>query len=102
MIKWENKEEGVFRIVNSKKVAQLWGSHKRNPNMNYDKLARGMRYCIKSYKIYNSIKLIHYKIILKVMLSYVVCKIVYRVFRIFVVGVFSATWRRILTDSSEP
>ncbi|XP_014680341.1 PREDICTED: ETS homologous factor-like, partial [Priapulus caudatus] len=42
IIKWENKQEGVFRIINSQKVAQLWGKHKQNPAMNYDKLARAM------------------------------------------------------------
>lgn len=43
IIKWENKAEGVFRFVESEKVAKLWGQQKANPRMTYEKLSRAMR-----------------------------------------------------------
>ena len=48
LIVWENYEEGMFRFVHSDKVAKLWGSKKENPDMNYEKLSRAMRYYYKS------------------------------------------------------
>ncbi|XP_069678224.1 ETS-related transcription factor Elf-5-like isoform X2 [Periplaneta americana] len=48
LICWENYDEGVFRFVNSKGVAELWGKLKKNKNMTYDKLSRGMRHYYKS------------------------------------------------------
>ncbi|PIK53327.1 hypothetical protein BSL78_09806 [Apostichopus japonicus] len=47
IIRWENRQEGVFRFVNSEAVAGLWGTKKNNPNMNYEKLSRAMRYYYK-------------------------------------------------------
>ncbi|XP_030845108.1 ETS-related transcription factor Elf-2 isoform X2 [Strongylocentrotus purpuratus] len=46
-IRWEDKERGVFRIVNSKVVANMWGDIKNNPRMTYEKLSRAMRYYYK-------------------------------------------------------
>ena len=43
IVKWENKEEGVFRFVESESVAKMWGSKKCNPRMTYEKLSRAMR-----------------------------------------------------------
>jgi len=40
---WENKDHGVFRIVDSKMMARLWGEHKRNSTMTYEKLSRSLR-----------------------------------------------------------
>ncbi len=42
-IKWENRPDGVFRIPNSSRIAQLWGQHKNRPTMNYEKLSRALR-----------------------------------------------------------
>ncbi|CAG5124002.1 unnamed protein product [Candidula unifasciata] len=42
LLKWEDKENGVFRFVQSEKVAQLWGEKKNNPLMTYEKLSRAM------------------------------------------------------------
>ena len=44
-IKWENKSEGVFRIVpgQSKIIARLWGQRKNNPSMTFDKMSRSLR-----------------------------------------------------------
>ena len=46
VVRWENREEGVFRIVpgQSKSVARLWGIKKNNPTMTFDKLSRSLRY----------------------------------------------------------
>ena len=43
MMRWENVEEGVFRIVKSEQLAGLWGQIKNNPKMTYEKLSRAMR-----------------------------------------------------------
>ena len=42
-IKWENREMGIFRIIDSTVVADLWGKRKRNPKMTYEKLSRALR-----------------------------------------------------------
>lgn len=44
LICWDNYEEGTFRFVRSDKVAKLWGEKRDNPEMNYEKLSRAMRY----------------------------------------------------------
>lgn len=45
MLRWEEKETGVFRFVQSEAVAQMWGRKKNNPGMTYEKLSRAMRFC---------------------------------------------------------
>ena len=42
-IKWLAKEKGVFKIINSGRVAKLWGDHKRKSNMKYEFMARAIR-----------------------------------------------------------
>ncbi|XP_022241007.1 ETS-related transcription factor Elf-5-like isoform X2 [Limulus polyphemus] len=42
-IRWERREEGIFKFVQSDKVAKLWGERKRNSNMTYEKMSRAMR-----------------------------------------------------------
>lgn len=46
IIRWLNKEDGVFLIVKPKKIAELWGIRKGNPKMNYPSMSRGIRYVI--------------------------------------------------------
>ncbi|RUS79705.1 hypothetical protein EGW08_012539 [Elysia chlorotica] len=48
LLKWEDKENGVFRFVQSEQVARLWGKKKNNPMMTYEKLSRAMRFCRKT------------------------------------------------------
>lgn len=48
MVRWEDVNDGVFRIVQSEKLANLWGTIKNNPRMTYEKLSRAMRYYYKS------------------------------------------------------
>jgi len=43
VVKWEDEREGVFRIVESEKLARLWGEKKNNQKMTYEKLSRAMR-----------------------------------------------------------
>ncbi|MCL4140869.1 UNVERIFIED_CONTAM: hypothetical protein GTU68_000491 [Idotea baltica] len=48
MLKWENAQAGVFRIVQSDAIANKWGMRKNNEKMNYEKLSRAMRYYYKA------------------------------------------------------
>ncbi len=43
VVRWEDPNEGVFRIVESEKLARLWGEKKNNQKMTYEKLSRAMR-----------------------------------------------------------
>uniref|UniRef100_A0AC35UEC0 ETS domain-containing protein n=1 Tax=Rhabditophanes sp. KR3021 TaxID=114890 RepID=A0AC35UEC0_9BILA len=43
-VEWSDKSNGEFRFLDEKKIAQAWGERKGNPNMNYEKLTRGIRY----------------------------------------------------------
>ena len=47
VVKWEDKSEGTFRIVDQRELSRLWGVAKRNPGMDYDKFSRAMRYYYK-------------------------------------------------------
>ncbi|XP_068237531.1 uncharacterized protein [Palaemon carinicauda] len=42
-IRWLDRAAGIFRIMESDMVAQLWGMARKNSNMNYEKMSRGMR-----------------------------------------------------------
>ncbi|ESO91768.1 hypothetical protein LOTGIDRAFT_121836, partial [Lottia gigantea] len=45
IIKWEDKSSGIFRIVKSSEVADLWGQKKKNKRiMTYEKMSRSLRY----------------------------------------------------------
>ncbi|KAH9374307.1 hypothetical protein HPB48_005627 [Haemaphysalis longicornis] len=44
LIRWERREDGIFKFVQSDKVAKMWGDRKQNPRMTYEKLSRAMRY----------------------------------------------------------
>ncbi|CAG10105.1 unnamed protein product, partial [Tetraodon nigroviridis] len=42
-IAWEGTN-GEFKLIDPDEVARRWGERKSKPNMNYDKLSRGVRY----------------------------------------------------------
>lgn len=43
IIKWVTPD-GEFKLIDSEKVAKIWGERKNKPNMNYEKLSRALRY----------------------------------------------------------
>ena len=43
VIRWVG-QEGEFKLESPEIVAQLWGTRKNKPNMNYEKLSRALRY----------------------------------------------------------
>ncbi|XP_033753255.1 uncharacterized protein LOC117336744 [Pecten maximus] len=48
IIKWEDENEGIFRVLKSTEVAKEWGSMKKNKTkMTYEKLSRSLRYSRK-------------------------------------------------------
>jgi len=44
VITWQDEAQGVFSIRDTNKLASIWGEVKNNPEMNYEKLSRAMRY----------------------------------------------------------
>lgn len=44
LIRWENRDEGTFKLMQSKTIAFMWGMKKGNRGMTYEKLSRAMRY----------------------------------------------------------
>ena len=42
-IHWVDQAQGIFKIVDSVRVAELWGKRKNRPAMNFDKLSRSLR-----------------------------------------------------------
>uniref|UniRef100_A0A8W8MSU6 ETS-related transcription factor Elf-5 n=2 Tax=Magallana gigas TaxID=29159 RepID=A0A8W8MSU6_MAGGI len=45
IIRWENADDGVFRVVDSAEVASLWGKTKKSTKMTYEYMSRSLRYC---------------------------------------------------------
>ncbi|KAK7098864.1 uncharacterized protein [Littorina saxatilis] len=44
LIEWVDREDGTFRLNNSKAIALMWGMRKNNGQMTYEKLSRALRY----------------------------------------------------------
>ena len=42
-IYWIDRDQGIFKIIDSVKVAQLWGKRKNRPAMDFEKLSRSLR-----------------------------------------------------------
>ena len=47
-IKWLDQSQGIFRFVESQKIARLWGMRRNRDNMSYEYFSRAMRYVICS------------------------------------------------------
>ncbi|XP_067876015.1 uncharacterized protein [Heterodontus francisci] len=48
IVRWEDRREGIFRVIKSNAFAQLWGNEKNNKGMNYEKLSRALRHYYKT------------------------------------------------------
>uniref|UniRef100_A0A8C5MU90 E74 like ETS transcription factor 5 n=1 Tax=Leptobrachium leishanense TaxID=445787 RepID=A0A8C5MU90_9ANUR len=48
ILDWEDQEQGIFRVVKSEALAQMWGKRKHNDRMNYEKLSRALRHYYKT------------------------------------------------------
>ena len=44
IIAWKDEKDGIFHINDTDSFARLWGAHKKNNNMTYEKLSRSMRW----------------------------------------------------------
>ncbi|XP_035151373.3 transcription factor ETV7 isoform X1 [Callithrix jacchus] len=46
-IRWEDKDAKIFRVVDPNGLARLWGNHKNQMNMTYEKMSRALRHYYK-------------------------------------------------------
>ncbi|XP_043938570.1 ETS-related transcription factor Elf-5 isoform X2 [Protopterus annectens] len=48
ILEWEDREQGMFRVVKSEALARMWGKRKKNEKMTYEKLSRALRHYYKT------------------------------------------------------
>jgi len=51
IIAWKDEKEGIFHINDTDSFARLWGAHKKNDKMTYEKLSRSMRYSYRNKEL---------------------------------------------------
>ncbi|XP_014305532.2 transcription factor ETV7-like [Myotis lucifugus] len=47
VIRWEDENARIFRVVDPNGLARLWGNHKNRVNMTYEKMSRALRHYYK-------------------------------------------------------
>ncbi|KAK4471098.1 hypothetical protein MN116_005497 [Schistosoma mekongi] len=58
---WVNKSTGLFRIVNTQLAAKEWGHYRNNKLMDYEKMARAMRFYYKDSILRKSRQQLHFQ-----------------------------------------
>ncbi|XP_051885370.1 ETS homologous factor [Pristis pectinata] len=48
ILEWEDRREGIFKVVKTDSLARLWGQRKKNEHMTYEKLSRALRHYYKT------------------------------------------------------
>ncbi|TNN10680.1 DNA-binding protein [Schistosoma japonicum] len=58
---WVNRSTGLFRIVNTQLAAKEWGYYRNNKLMDYEKMARAMRFYYKDSILRKSRQQLHFQ-----------------------------------------
>ncbi|CAH8846119.1 unnamed protein product [Trichobilharzia szidati] len=58
---WVNRSTGIFRIVNTQLSAKEWGHYRNNKHMDYEKMARAMRFYYKDSILRKSRQQLHFQ-----------------------------------------
>ncbi|KAL5110655.1 DNA-binding protein D-ETS-4 [Taenia crassiceps] len=59
--KWVNRSVGVFRVTDTQKAAKEWGLYRGNERMDYEKMARAMRFYYKECVLRKARKQLHFQ-----------------------------------------
>ena len=60
-VAWVSREEGIFRLMKSKIVAEKWGDYKSHEKMTYESLSRALRHYYSQDILDPVPKKLHYK-----------------------------------------
>uniref|UniRef100_A0A0V0J7L9 ETS domain-containing protein n=1 Tax=Schistocephalus solidus TaxID=70667 RepID=A0A0V0J7L9_SCHSO len=58
---WVNQSAGIFRITDTRQAAREWGRYRNNSRMNYEKMARAMRFYYKNSMLRKAQKQLHFQ-----------------------------------------
>nr|CDS32479.1 small GTP binding protein Rab4 [Hymenolepis microstoma] len=59
--KWVDRSLGIFRVTDTQKAAKEWGFYRGNARMDYEKMARAMRFYYKEYVLRKAHKQLHFQ-----------------------------------------